>query len=409
MFRLNKSAPSHENIYGLKLQGGLYIPVKKGSTPTDNLGTEEGTQMSWYVDNEILFGKKVTYVAEFNQKEFEEVFQHLRLMFANWLSQMKEKDAVVKSISNILFDTRGEINMLLSLDEKRQRLFILFGHTLLSWLDSSVEVVNKKPTVRRIDCRVTDKGSCSNRCVWREETGCLLHVPQKMTVGRKEQSGKYILVKRLIEELLRFPKRRSELLGKGVRQYIKLVSPFRSGNEYIIPEYLPEWKELLRMDWRRTKEEAPRFAEEFTSHGEYVETAVSTMPQTVKDYLGKLSTKFTFVMTPLTEVLGGFGLPVEEMPSGHLQSIKQAQAIAKRIKMSIYQLPFENDIPGEPIIVKGRIRINKIEPFLVIVLLDDIVGFLSFDKDIQPIDMQELPRGMIDRIKPISTTGLGSS
>jgi hypothetical protein len=97
------------------------------------------------------------------------------------------------------------------------------------------------------------------------------------------------------------------------------------------------------------------------------------------------------------------------MPNGPLQSVKQAQAIAKRIKMSIYQLPFENDIPGEPIIVKGRIRINKIEPFLVIVLLDDMVGFLSFDKDIQPIDMQELPRGMVDRIKPISTTGLGTS
>jgi len=404
MFRLNKSAKDYADIYGAKLQGGLFIPVKKGSGVVDAT-TEEGSQLSWYVDNEIVFGKKTTTVADFDQKEFEEVFQHVRLMFANWLSQMREKDAVVKSITGILFDPKGEINMLLSLDEKRQRLFILFGHIVLSWLDSSLEVVNKKPSVRRIDCRVTEKGSCTNRCVWREDANvCLLHVPQETLVGRKKQNGKVILVKRLIEELIRFPKKRNELFTKGVRQYIKLVAPFRSGQEYIVPEYLPEWKELLRMEWRRSKEEAPRFAEEFTMHGEYVDTVVSSMPQVVKDYFGKLATKFTFIVAPF-DSLRTFGLTNEEGP---FETVKAAQAAAKIMKLSIYQVTFdETGIPSDPIIVKGRLTIKQIQPFLVIIRLGDgTVGFVSSDTNIHPIELIDLPKGMVDRIKPVSPISL---
>jgi len=399
MFRLNKSVPDHADIYGVKLQGGIFVPVKKGTG--DSSQTEEGSQLSWYVDNEIVFGKKSTTVAEFDHKEFEEIFQHLRLMFANWLSQMREKDALVKNIKDLLFDAKGEINMLISLEEKREKLFILIGHTVLSWLDSSLEVVNKKPTVRRIDCRVTEKGACSNRCVWREDANaCLLHVPEETVVGRKSQNGKMILVKRLIEELIRFPKKRNELLTKGVRQYIKLIAPFRSGQEYIVPEYLPEWKELLRMDWRSSKEEVPRFAEEFTSHGDYVETIISTMPQAIKDYFGKLATKFTFHIVPLQDVLAAFG--VREEITGPFESVKAAQAMAKRIKMSIYQVAFDEGIPGEPIIVKGFITIKDIQPFLVIMIVDGVLGIISMDKEIQPIDMQALPKGMIDRIKSVT-------
>jgi hypothetical protein len=408
MFRLNKSAAEYPDIYGLKLKGGIFIPVKKGGA-TEDLGTEDGSQLSWFIDNEIVFSKKTTFIAEFDQKEFEEIFQHVRLMFANWLSQMTDKNALVKSISEILFDTRGEINTLLSLDEKRQRLFIILGHTILSWLDSSIETENRKPSVRRVDCRVKEKEGCSNRCVWKQDSSsCLLHVPKEILIGRKNQNGKYILVKRLIEELIRFPKKRNELLSKGVRQYIKLVAPFRSGNEYIVPEYLPEWKELLRMDWRKAKEEAPKFTEEFTSYGEYVETVFSTMPQVLQDYFGKLAIKFTFIEDSLENVLASLGV-TGEMPSGStFESVKEAQLYAKIIKHSIYQVSFDTaGIPEEPIIVKGLLTPKVIEPVLVIVrLADGKIGFVSLEKEINPVSVIDLPKGMIERIKAAKMTGL---
>lgn len=190
------------------------------------------------------------------------------------------------------------------------------------------------------------------------------------------------------------------MLTKGVRQYIKLIAPFRSGQEYIVPEYLPEWKELLRMDWRSSKEEVPRFAEEFTSHGDYVETIISTMPQAINDYFGKLATKFTFHIVPLQDVLAAFG--VREEITGPFESVKAAQAMAKRIKMSIYQVAFDEGIPGEPIIVKGFVTIKDIQPFLVIMIVDGVLGIISMDKEIQPIDIQALPKGMIDRIKSVT-------
>jgi hypothetical protein len=410
MFRLNKSVPNFEDFYGIKLQGGIFVPVKKGGA-TGEMGTEEGSRLGWHTDNEIVFAKKNTIVADFTQKDFEEVFQHLRLMFANWLSQMPEKNALVKSINDILFDTKGEINMLISLEEKRERLFIMFGHTILSWLDSSLETLNKKPTVRRVDCRVVEKSACSNRCVWREDTSsCLLHVPETIDIGRKKQSGKYILVRRLIEELIRFPVKRNELLKRGVRQYIKLIAPFRSGTEYIVPEYLPEWKEVLRMDWRHTKDEVPKFAEEFTSYGEYIQTSVSTLPLSAQEYFGKQALKYTFLEEPVSKILESFGA-TGQLSGPIFESVKEAQAYAKQMKLSIYQIQFDDaGIPGEPIIVKGLITRKDIQPFLVIIVVDGVVGFVSSDKtNVTPIEYSDLPEIMVERIKRSSPTGMSVS
>lgn len=414
MFRLNKSAKDHADIYGLKLKGGIFVPVKKGST--DNIQTgEEGTQLTWYMDNEIVFGKRTSMTAEFDQKEFEEVFQHLRYTFANWLSTMGNKDSLIKDINEILYDARGNVNMLITLDEKRQRLFILFGHTILGWLDSSLEQVNRNPTLKRIDCTVMPKDSCTNRCVWKDDDSkCLLHVNNEVTIGRQRVNGKYILVKRLIEELLRFPKKRSELLERGVRQYIKLRAPFRNGTEYIVPEYLPEWKELLRMEWRYAKEEKPKYIEEFSWHEKTEKTTVSLLPEELEYYLGNVSDSVKFFpQESIWDALVPFGLTVEGLEkigqssdSLMFSSVKVAQLAAKIMNLSIYQFSYEEGVPQEPIIVKGKISVKNIQPFLVLVQLSDsTVGILSSDKEqVQPIPIENLSDGMKSRIKSVTPT-----
>jgi recombination associated protein RdgC len=109
----------------------------------------------------------------------------------------------------------------------------------------------------------------------------------------------------------------------------------------------------------------------------------------------------TGMLGPLIQdVLAAFG--VREEITGPFESVKAAQAMAKRIKMSIYQVAFDEGIPGEPIIVKGFVTIKDIQPFLVIMIVDGVIGIISMDKEIQAIDMQALPKGMIDRIKSVT-------
>jgi hypothetical protein len=147
---------------------------------------------------------------------------------------------------------------LLPLYEKRQRLLIILENEILSWLDSSTPIRQRNPTLKRIDCRVSAESECKDRCVWKsEDSKCLLHVP---TNDGPTPTTK-LLIRKLIEELIRFPVKRNELLKQGVGQYVKISAPFRSGNQYIVSEDMPAWSEMLRMDWNN-KEES-RYLEEY--------------------------------------------------------------------------------------------------------------------------------------------------
>jgi hypothetical protein len=44
---------------------------------------------------------------------------------------------------------------------------------------------------------------------------------------------------------------------------VKIFAPFRSGNQYIIPEDLPSWSEMLRLSW--TKNDDNKYIEEYSA------------------------------------------------------------------------------------------------------------------------------------------------
>ena len=259
--RLDKTYPEAYYVYAFQLQGGLYVPVKKGLEEGELESTIEGTELPWSIDRKIAFGSK-TPDAELtvDYKEFEEIYQHLRFSFANWFS-MAQPD-LKKQIEGIIF-LNGKPS-LLPLYEKRERLSIILENEILSWLDSSTPIRQRKPSLKRIDCRVSAEPQCKDRCVWKsEQSRCLLHTPNNESYGIPSTPITKLLIRKLIEELIRFPVKRRELLEQGVGQYVKISSPFRSENQYIVSEDMPAWSEMLRMEW--TKKEDTHYLEEYSA------------------------------------------------------------------------------------------------------------------------------------------------
>lgn len=457
LMRLDKTLPERD-VFMIHLKGGLFVPTRKaeggGSTVEEVLESEEGHELPWMIDTKLAFGEEVVSSAlQVDYKEFEEIYQHLRFTFANWLAMTG--GTLKTEINSILYDRNGNPNMNMPIYEKRLRLFIKLGNDILSWIDSSIPQKDRKSSLKRVDCRVVgSKDACSNRCVWKDETStCLLHIPEKFNVGANEVDAKGLLVRKLIEELVRFPQKRNELLKKRVGEYSILREPFRSGNEYIIPENLPEWTELLRMEWRQKQVEKPKYIEEFSwvreegkasapsalpveaaeegvaeeegieeegveeveAEEEEAEDTIPianleavAMPAELRSYLRDKASFFTFFVERSSNIhpfLEFLGVQLDELESmGDILEYpviaveKAISYVSKEIHMSVYQINYEegNPVPPAPLIAKGMLSPRLKAPYLCIFKLPDgRVGVLSDDPTVfKPVAYESLPSSM---------------
>jgi hypothetical protein len=155
--------------------------------------------------------------------------------------------------------------------EKRKRLYIYLGSTLLSWFYADPnEWESDTLTFLRKDCRIIDSPeSCNGSCHWKqdanEEGKCLLHVNETTMVGNEMVSTPEMFTKRVIDELIRFPIRRHELLTRGkISRVTAIIQPIRMGDQYIIPESSISWSEMLRLDWMKQTPEKPVYYEEMS-------------------------------------------------------------------------------------------------------------------------------------------------
>jgi len=397
LFRLDKTAPEVNDLYAIHLRGGLFIPVlKPDSVPAQ--GVEEGPELQWMVDTDIVYAKDTQKVETFiDSADFEEIYQHLRYTFANWLSTAGS--GILGDINTILYDADGNTNLNLSLSEKRLQLFIKVGRTVLSWLDSTLPQKGKKPTLKRMDCRILrDADTCTNKCVWKGESSeCLIHIPKEYTVGRESVPADAYMIKRLIEELIRFPLKRKELLTKRVRQYVTLRAPFRSGDSFIIPEYLPQWSDLLRMDWMKKKVEQPRYSEEF-SWSEQQQPEEEEMPEELVSYLGATHGSFHFIPSTLAAGYGELGVRIEETD---VLSPERLIDVATRLRLSLIQIEFEYDtpIPKSVHIVRVSGAPKQFMDYVISAKLPDgTIGFVSTQRKIIAIPLTELPKTITKEI-----------
>jgi hypothetical protein len=435
LFRLDASVPAYADVHALRLANGLIVPVRKidreGEVELESKIFEEGQLPPWEIDHKIVFGsKEADLKLEINYQEFEEIYQHFRFTFANWLS--RQPKPLSESIKTILFK-EGKPNRDLPLFEKRKRLFILLGAELNSWLDSGIPVRDQKPSLKRVDCiAISDSKECSNRCVWKEGEGggCLLHIPERFEIGVKEVDVKQLFIRKLIEELIRFPLKRGELIHKRVRKYITLYKPFRSDTSLIIPEKSIAWIELLRMEWAQAESDTPKYLEEYSAIQPRIDGAQAApapvpapaalgeeavaadipvsraLPELVRTYLGTSKTKdtgsfYTTSSGSVLPLLTTFGLTQAELAEAGqpleapmiIPTPEILDFLARRLEMSIVTVFYEEDTPLEPSVKIVSVLSGKTPaPVLLFFSLDDgSAGIVSDSKDeLIPIPISRL-------------------
>jgi hypothetical protein len=260
-YALGKYAVSRktESIIGLQLKNLLFIPVEEQDTKTvDSSLIIEVDEFEYDINRDIILKKDREYIdveSKFlNENELEEIYQHLRVSFANYLSG--ERGNLIKErLEEDIFEKK------ISLNEKRRRMMILFGAEVQSWL--STDKGESTFSFIRNDCRVQAEDVCKGHCVWAKEEGkCKIHLPETKEDGINIG---LMLTLRLIDELIRFSEKRRELFENDIVRLVFFKKPIRIGDQYIVPENTLEWSDLLRVIWSDTLFEKPRFFEEISS------------------------------------------------------------------------------------------------------------------------------------------------
>lgn len=364
---------SDNKIVAVQLQNGIYIPAapSKDEATLATFGLEFVTveQFEWSIDKQIAGIKTIGnsweqitqpistekscgFDSELMRKstyvQFEELYQQFRLMVSNWIASQKAGSEVRKGIQDIIF------NEDLPEYERRKRLYIFLSSTLLSWFYPDDEKWEAPVSFLRKDCRIIDSAdACTGSCYWKgEDNGqgkCLLHVDATTQLGEKpgerDVSTAELFTKRVIDELVRFPNRRKQLMKRGeISKVSTIIQPIRQGDQYIIPETSPTWTNLLRFDWARQIPEEPRYYEEMSKEEAVEEPPEGEMPAELEEILGedtniRLSipdiTDPTQPLMPFTGILGitlgQFGLPDNATMIKKENLIKYVQTTTKPI------------------------------------------------------------------------------
>jgi hypothetical protein len=281
---------STKKIVAVQLTNGLYVPCSAMKSETnasamkllEGLKVTEIEEMEWAINRDIIFGKQSELPEESLQSEeykVNEAFEYLRLSFSNWFSSDEVSGDLRSTVEKIIFSKDYP------LFEKRKRLEIVLGPTLLSWMDSEEEFKDEQKSLLRVDCRLHTGPECPAQCVWKPSASkrCLLHVPEK---EESDVNVPMLLMRRLFEELLRFPERRKQLLEKQVSPLVSLREAIQIKDQYIVPESSLAWYDLLRADWLTTTKEKKKFYEEMSRPSETMKIAP---PSEENQQIGALS------------------------------------------------------------------------------------------------------------------------
>lgn len=284
-------------IVAVQLENGIYIPAsppKKGMEIDEilekfNISMVEVEEFEWAIDKQLAgmddkkeyndwsqdmkdmsvdkrCGSDLRLVRSSSYKEFEELYQQFRLMVSNWILSHKAGSGIRKEMENIIFNSN------LPEYERRKRLYLLISTELVSWFYPNKDWEKEDTSFLRKDCRIIDRPeACSGTCYWKQDVRkCLLHV--KETVDLSEKTGERavstpeLFTKRIIDELVRFPLRRMQLMKKGeISKLSAIVKPIHYEDQYIIPESSFTWANLLRLDWTTQVLEEPKYYEEMSA------------------------------------------------------------------------------------------------------------------------------------------------
>ena len=402
--RLDKSGAMKDFTTGLlRLKGKLFVPVlmvKGEAKEGEILESEQPVDfLPWFDDMKLMFDEQpqAQAQAQISARDFEEVYQHLRVSFATWFS-VTASPTLREEVNVILFDN-GRPRTNLTVMEKRQRLFIKLGNEILSWMDSSLPLRSRQQDLTRVNCIVQSKEACSGACVWKEETGrCLLHTPALSPIEGTKVDAQRLMVRKLLEELIRFPMKREELLKRGVTTRIPLTAPFRKEDQYLVRETMPAWSEFLRMDWAHADHEVPKYPEEILAAAKPAAKARAipedSIPSLIKDFIGAASGFIYHPLASVKEVMDS--LPDEAfetvlLADGSFTSLEAMKELVRLIRYSLVQIRLEPDAEPEIWIQRASIKgAKKALPFYIFIKTGGGLGLLSRSESLEAVEYRDL-------------------
>jgi hypothetical protein len=224
--------------------------------------------------------------------------------------------------------------------------------------------------------------------------------------GERDVSTPELFVKRVIDELVRFPNRRRQLMKRGeVSKVSTIVQPIRQGDQYIIPESSPTWTNLLRLDWARQIPEEPKYYEEMSREATAENEAPpeGELPAALEGILGadtplRLSVPdvpdASKPLAPFTGLLGvtldqlGLADDAKQLKKENL--VKYVQVMSKPIGII--------DLTG------GGARVEFVRPFTgsfdavtIFVFLPDQIGLLIREEGDSTVKIAALPEAIQEK------------
>ena len=364
--------------YAVQLENGILIPASSISKPTEfpdiQIINAQGKDPEWYIDTMIVAPKEEESISGFaadkilylKRREAEEVYNHLRLTFANYVASSEAGPQLRQQIRNII--SRRDLDLY----ERRKRLEIRIGSMILSWL-TPTDSFSPKSTLLRIDCNIQDKGQCDNFCIWKEtEQRCSIHSPNTILLGgREEVNAPRFFMLRLIDELLRIPTKQRQLLNKDVPYLSAPKTKVVIGDQTIIPEQNAQWYQSLIEDIMPKQSEQPQYYEEFKGKPEFqVESKFIdryVLPDSLKTIIG-LETDFRlWPAHDLYALFVGFNIDLGAVTGNNDLRKLDANAlnsVRKNLKKTVIQV----DLTGEGTQITGSSI--KTQELLIIVILE---------------------------------------
>jgi hypothetical protein len=420
-----------KKIVAVQLENGIYIPVsppKKGLDIDDimetfNITMVEVDEFEWAIDKQLAgiddkkeyrdwtkdmkdmsadkqCGSDVRLVRSSSYKEFEELYQQFRLMVSNWILSSEAGPGIMKEIQDIIFNSN------LPEYERRKRLYIYMSTELLSWFHPNRDWEKEDTSFLRKDCRMIDRPeACTNTCYWKQdENRCLLHVKDKVSLSEKEGermvSTPELFTKRIIDELVRFPLRRNQLMKKGeISKLSAIIKPVHQGDQYIIPESSFTWANLLRLDWTTQILEEPKYYEEMSRDADDEKYDVAKLPDSLIPIVGEDSPYHIDIPPynqeePFAPFAAILGVTIEQIgmePSDMVITVEHMIRYVNETSKPIGMIHVRN---GD--IQFARPRTGQFDTVTVIVYLEDAMGILVEEEGNSTIRIASMPPALID-------------
>ena len=397
---LLKTNSETQDVIAIQLKNNLIIPTSP-SKLISKMNYETIDEFEFDLNSKIIFSNKQNDFKSFEKKfvsdiQLEEIYQHLRITFANWLSKRTD-GSVLKKLKQDIFDSK------LSLNDKRRFLFILFGNIILSWFSDEDNDTNNRSLLRKDCVSITSKEKCFNKCVWTTEGSCKIHIPSSETTVNIGELCMY----RLFDEIIRYSIKRKELFNNTISRLVFLNEPILIGKQYVLPENTLEWYDLMRSEWNEKDFEKPKFYEEMSSKSEIIlapeedaETIFKPLPLAVKAFLDSDNPKTKALnffeitnspnLSPLLNYLGLSDSDINYNGEAPTFTVEERMILRNKLKLNIVELKYLDTN-----VIFNTVPQLKIYPFLIILITKEGSGLLIKNKSITPINKIDMPEVLL--------------